>query len=136
MTHSFFRSGGIAAALFITAISAQAQSSQADDQTVKTLPKVSVAADETPPYTNKEVTSATKMEAPVRDIPQSIVVIGEDLLRERGVAKLSESLDTVAGIVRESVYGGNTATAGFTARGFRVAQLRDGMRLNIQGFGD
>ncbi len=136
MTHSSFRCTAITGSLLAVALSSHAQSPQPDGQPVKTLPRVTVVADEAPPYTKQEATGATKVEAPIRDIPQSIVVVGEDLLHERGVAKLSESLDTVAGIVRESVYGGNTATAGFTARGFRVAQLRDGMRLSIQGFGD
>jgi iron complex outermembrane receptor protein len=101
-----------------------------------TLPKIRVDAAEEPPYVKSEASTGTKTDAAIRDIPQAIVVVSRDLLEDRGVVKLNEALDTVAGIVRESVYGGNTATAGFVARGFRAAQLRDGMRLSIQGFGD
>src|SRR5688572_2612303 len=106
------------------------------DESPKTLSRIAVAAEEEPTYAEKDASAGTKTDAPIKDIPQSIVVVSQELLEDRGVAKLNEALDTVAGVVRESVYGGNTATAGFLARGFRAAQLRDGMRLNIQGFGD
>ncbi len=125
----------MAAAITLGLASAFA-SDATDEQTAKTLPKVVVSADRLAEYNEKVASTGTKTDAAIKDIPQAIVVVDEALLLERGVAKLNEALDTVAGVVRESVYGGNTATAGFIARGFRATQLRDGMRLSIQGFGD
>ncbi len=106
------------------------------EEAVKTLPRVVVSADRDPTYIEKSAPGATKIDAPIKDISQASVAVSQELLNDRGVVKLNEALDTVAGVTRESVYGGNTATAGFRARGFRAAQLRDGMRLSIQGFGD
>src|SRR5688500_3064079 len=76
-----------------------------------TLPKIRVDAEEAP-YVKGDASTGTKTDAAIRDIPQSIVVVSRELLEDRGVVKFNEALDTVAGIVRESVYGGNTATAG------------------------
>ncbi len=87
-------------------------------------------------YLARRSATGTKTDALVADIPQSIVVIPGDLLRDRGVAKVSEAVDTVAGVVRGGTYGGNTSSADFIARGFEALKLRDGMRLNAQGFGD
>ncbi len=108
----------------------------AESEPITTLPKIKVAAQEEVPYVTGHATSATKTDAAIKDIPQAIVVVSAEVLRDRGVAKLSEALDTVSGVIRESSYGGNNASAGFIARGFSAAQLRDGMRLSVQGFGD
>lgn len=109
-----------------------------------TLPAVRVTARHEQPtaatpvtgYVARRTTSGTKTDAAIRDIPQAIVVVTSDQLRDRGVAKVIEAADTVAGVVRESSYGGNPASATFIIRGFEALTLRDGLRLNPQGFGD
>lgn len=123
-------------AFLLVAVLWTASGAQAANEEPKTLPKIRVEAAGIVPYHAPVTTTGTKTDAPVKDIPQAIVVVTNDLLRDRAVTKLSEAIDTVAGIVRDSSYGGNTASAGFIARGFSALQLRDGLRLNIQGFGD
>jgi iron complex outermembrane recepter protein len=100
------------------------------------LPEMSVRARREMTYKSETASTATKLDVPLKDIPQSIQVVPQQLLRDRGVQRLNEVADTVSGVVRKSVYGGGNSGAVFTARGFSALTLRNGMRLNVQGFGD
>jgi catecholate siderophore receptor len=66
-------------------------------------------------------TSSTKYTEPLRDIPQTIQVIPQDVIETQGVATLSDALRNVPGITLQAGEGGgasNTAGDMFNMRGF------------------
>lgn len=73
--------------------------------TARTLDTVQVR-DERRPYRNLSVTGATKTDALIRDLPQSIQVLDAGLLRDAGVTDLRGALDLSATISRQSNLGG------------------------------
>ena len=67
------------------------------------------------------VTSSAKYTEPLRDIPQTIQVIPQDIIETQGVTTLSEALRNVPGITLQAGEGGgasNTAGDMFNMRGF------------------
>ncbi len=70
----------------------------------------------------------TKSDVPLIDIPQSIQVVPLVVLRDRGVTRVEQLVDTVSGVHAEPSYGANEATF-FNVRGFSTSSgLRDGFR--------
>ncbi len=86
------------------AASATAQANTSDTQ-AKTLDAVNVR-DERKPYRNLSVTGATKTDALIKDLPQSIQILDSGLLRDAGVTDLKGALDLSATISRQSNLGG------------------------------
>ena len=82
---------------------AQPQGQQSD--AAKTLDAVHVR-DERRPYRNLSVTGATKTDALIKDLPQSIQVLDAGLLRDAGVTDLNGALDLSATISKQSDFGG------------------------------
>ncbi|WP_428381562.1 TonB-dependent siderophore receptor [Nevskia ramosa] len=79
-------------------------------------------------YRVVEATTATKTDTPISDIPQSIQVVPLSLLKDRGVTRIDQIVDTVSGVHAEANYGGNASTF-FSVRGFTSSSgLRDGFR--------
>ncbi|MEH2180224.1 TonB-dependent siderophore receptor [Nostoc sp.] len=77
-------------------------------------------------YSVPNATTATRTDTPLRDIPQSIQVVPQQVLKDQQVIRLDEALRNVSG-----VQGGETAFAApsFTIRGFANAPvLRDGFK--------
>jgi iron complex outermembrane receptor protein len=68
------------------------------------------------PYRNLSVTGATKTDALVRDLPQSIHIISSDLLADAGAIDLASALDLSASINRQSNLGGMWDS--YSMRGF------------------
>lgn len=68
-------------------------------------------------YRSLSVTGATKTDALLKDLPQSVRVITPELLRDAGAVNLSGALDFASGIARQSDLGGlwdSYAMRGFT----------------------
>ena len=79
-------------------------------------------------YAVRDATTATKTDALIGEIPQSIQVVPHSLLQDRGVTRMDQLVDTVSGIHAEANYGGNASTF-FNVRGFSsYSGLRDGFR--------
>lgn len=79
------------------------------------------------PYFTPNATTGTRTDTPLKDIPQSIQVIPQQILRDQRVTRLEEALNNVSGFT----YGGNFAGIGaeLNLRGFSdVPVLRDGFR--------
>ena len=75
--------------------------------------------------------SALKMDVPVLDVPQSIVVISEDFMNDQNATTLDDLMRNVAGISPFSDY------QDFTARGFRQGEdevTYNGTRSNAVNF--
>lgn len=101
------------------------------------LPEVSVKSSrETPPtYNPPTASSATKIEAPLRDIPQTVNVVPQSLLRDQGVRSMQDVMKSVPGI---GLSHGDGQRDQVTIRGFTAIadQFIDGMRDDALYFRD
>ncbi len=79
-------------------------------------------------YSAQDASTGAKLDVPLKDIPASIQVVPQAVLRDRGVTKIEQLAETVSGVHAESSYGNNGATF-FNIRGFTASDtLRDGFR--------
>ncbi|GJD16847.1 ferrichrome-iron receptor [Rivularia sp. IAM M-261] len=79
-------------------------------------------------YRAPNATTATRTDTPIRDIPQSIQVVPQEVLRDRNVRTLTEAVETVSGVVAGDSIVGSSATSRFI-RGFEQAgNFRNGYR--------
>ena len=83
-------------------------------------------------YRAPSSSTATRTDTPLRDIPQSIQVVPQQVLRDQNVTRLDEALRNAPGVIQSST---STAPYGtFTIRGFNVSGfntsnfLRNGLR--------
>jgi catecholate siderophore receptor len=99
-----------------------------------TLPAVTVTGAAEPAY-NPVNTSAAKLDAPLRDIPQTVNVVPQALLRDQGVSSLNDVLKSVPGIGLSS---GDGQRDQVTIRGFTAIadQFIDGLRDDALYFRD
>jgi iron complex outermembrane receptor protein len=78
-------------------------------------------------YFIPNASTATRTETPLRDIPQSIQVIPEEVIEDQRAIRLNEVLRNVSGVTAGNTRANDTET--FTVRGFPDATiLRDGIR--------
>jgi iron complex outermembrane receptor protein len=78
-------------------------------------------------YSVPDASTATRTDTPLRDIPQSIQVVPEQVIEDQQVTELEEALRNVSGVT----FGGDVTSRGeeFNIRGFdNVPILRDGFR--------
>ncbi|MGD1904395.1 MAG: TonB-dependent siderophore receptor, partial [Leptolyngbyaceae cyanobacterium] len=81
-------------------------------------------------YVVPNATTATRTDTPLRDTPQSIQVIPQEVLQDQGVIRLNDAIRNASGGVTIDRSGGGQR---FLLRGFESPSiLRDGFRL---GFG-
>ncbi|MEB3219812.1 MAG: TonB-dependent receptor [Nostocales cyanobacterium 94392] len=73
--------------------------------------------------------TATKTDTPLRDIPQSIQVIPQQVLEDRNVRELREALETAGGVTSQGARGTSVFGENFQIRGFDVRDsiFRDGI---------
>jgi catecholate siderophore receptor len=109
-----------------------AQSDAADT----TLPTVTVTGTvEASPYNAVKSSSATKTDAPLRDIPQTVNVVPLALLRDQGARSMQDALKAVPGI---GLSTGDGQRDQVTIRGFSAIadQFVDGLRDDALYFRD
>ncbi|MGF1539913.1 MAG: TonB-dependent siderophore receptor, partial [Pleurocapsa sp.] len=81
-------------------------------------------------YKVDEATTATRTDAPLRDIPQSIQVIPRQILEEQNTQRIQDALQNVSGVTKQGNYGG-TEAGGFNLRGFtQEVTFRNSLRDN------
>ncbi|MEM6612989.1 MAG: TonB-dependent siderophore receptor [Cyanobacteria bacterium P01_C01_bin.72] len=83
-------------------------------------------------YKVDNASTATRTDTPIRDIPQSIQVVPQQVLEDRNVRTLTEALETVSGVASGSrPYGGAPITfriiRGFDQAGSGVVNYRNGL---------
>ncbi|WP_442939887.1 TonB-dependent siderophore receptor [Nostoc sp.] len=111
---------------------------QLEQPTNQTQPKQPSAPDDQPielvvtgeqdGYSVPDATTATKTDTPLRDIPQSIQVVPQQVLRDQQATRLDDALRNVPGVVSSSGPPGNSESSGFTVRGFDSGiTLRNGL---------
>lgn len=98
------------------------------------LPSVTVTGTAEAAY-NPSSTSAAKLDAPLRDIPQTVNVVPQALLRDQGVSSLNDVLKSVPGV---GMSHGDGQRDQVTIRGFTAIadQFIDGMRDDALYFRD
>ncbi|HEY9823871.1 MAG TPA: TonB-dependent siderophore receptor [Stenomitos sp.] len=86
-------------------------------------------ADDPSAYSVPNASTATKTDTPLRDIPQSIQVVPQQVIEDQGATQLKDIVRNVSGVVRADDFGGGGD--GFAIRGFQSPNiLRDGVRGN------
>ena len=85
-------------------------------------------------YNVPNATTATKTDTPLRDIPQSIQVVPREVLEDRNVRTLNESVETVSGVSNSGDLNGATG-GGRSIRGFASERnLRNGFSQGSASF--
>lgn len=100
------------------------------------LPEISVQGGrDAPDYNPPSASSATKIDAPLRDIPQTVNVVPQTLMRDQGVRSMEEALRNVPGI---GLSHGDGQRDQVTIRGFSAIadQFVDGLRDDALYFRD
>jgi len=104
----------------------QAQNTEA----VTTLPTVIVTADRDAGYTRSTASSATKIDTPLRELPVSLHVVTDDLIRDLAIVSPGELANLVPSVQKNSSGYGSSGNQDFTIRGFRTdgVNYRNGYR--------
>lgn len=97
----------------------QAVGKGAESET-QTLETVTVVGEAPNDYAANGATVGSRMELPLRDVPQSISVISEEIIEDLAPRQLDEIADYIAGVDREAVQG-NPYAISFYFRGFNTA---------------
>lgn len=103
--------------------------------TAQTLPGVTVRADSEQGYSPALSDSATKTSAPLRDIPQSVNVVPQQLLRDQAARSMEDALRNVPGVAMST---GDGQRDQVVIRGFTAIsdQFIDGIRDDALYFRD
>ncbi|SEA96396.1 TonB-dependent receptor [Acidovorax soli] len=116
------------------AFSGGAMAQQAPEPTLK---EVQIRSDRElePAYNPPTATSATKIEAPLRDIPQTVNVVPQSLLRDQAAQSMQDALKVVPGV---GLSHGDGQRDQVTIRGFSAIadQFVDGLRDDALYFRD
>ncbi|MFQ4146588.1 TonB-dependent siderophore receptor [Chlorogloeopsis sp. ULAP02] len=83
-------------------------------------------------YNVPNASTATRTDTPIRDIPQSIQVVPQQVLEDRNVRTVTEALETVSGVASGArIYGGAPITfkiiRGFDQAGSGTVNFRNGL---------
>jgi catecholate siderophore receptor len=99
--------------------------------------KVKAAAEKEPSYKADTSSTGLKFEAAIRDIPQSISVVKEELIKSQNAFNLRDALRNVSGLSIAAGEGGRTGDS-ITLRGFAANSdtFLDGVKENGQYFRD
>ncbi|AFY34758.1 TonB-dependent siderophore receptor [Calothrix sp. PCC 7507] len=83
-------------------------------------------------YRVPEASTATRTDTPLRDIPQSIQVIPQQVIRDQGITRITDATRNVSGTTLASGYG--NLIGDVRVRGFYSGILRDGFSTGALNF--
>lgn len=114
---SQFRLNPAAAAIMMAFAIPGAAFSQTTEQS---LPEVEVSStpQKTEGFRTDSTSAATRTETPLRDIPQYVNTVPQELIRSQGAKSLVDALRNVPGITYAAAEGGTQASQLFYMRGF------------------
>jgi catecholate siderophore receptor len=114
---------------------AAAADGAADQKTEASLPEVKVQGNKDAGYSTMFSTSATKSNAPLRDVPQTVNIVPQQLIRDQGARSMQDVLRNVPGVGMSS---GDGQRDQVTIRGFTAIadQFIDGIRDDALYFRD
>lgn len=101
-------------------------SSIASTPTIETELEITVIGRTKKGYRGSNTATATKTDTPLRDIPQSIQIIPQQVIKDRGATNIREAVQNVSGVTLSNS-SGNRAEQ-FTVRGFDTPQFENGFR--------
>ena len=81
-------------------------------------------------YAAKETTTGIKTDTPLREVPQSVSVIGAEQIRDQGAQSVQDALRYVPGVVADA-YGNDSRNDGSFIRGTDPSEFLDGLRHNF-----
>ncbi|MEO0537512.1 MAG: TonB-dependent siderophore receptor [Cyanobacteria bacterium P01_A01_bin.123] len=115
--------GSDVAGLTLSVVPGVAQAGEADDAI-----QIVVTGEVDEGYNPRSASTATRTDTPLRDIPQSIQVVPQQVIEDRNATTLIEAVETVSGILSRGSFFGAPAQA-FTIRGFEQrGNFRNGFR--------
>lgn len=92
-----------------------------------TLPEVLIKQIKESSYGREEATSATRIPAPIQDVPRSISVVTRNVIEDQKAYRIDEAIRNVSGTFMSSTFGGRAGE--FMIRGFRSEQIfKNGFR--------
>ncbi|MCG6138595.1 MAG: TonB-dependent siderophore receptor [Nostoc sp. LLA-1] len=111
----------------------QEESSAQQDEPIELV----VTAEQQDGYRVPNASTATRTDTPLRDIPQSIQIVPQEILRDQNITRLEDALRNVSGVTQAFSAPGTLSS--FTIRGFAVNEgsgsnfLRDGLPDPVAG---
>ncbi len=126
--------GSDAAGLALSVVPGVAQASE-EGETIQLV----VTGEEDEGYNPSSASTATRTDTPLRDIPQSIQAVPQQVIEDRNVSNLTEAVETVSGVVDGGGFYG-APSGGRILRGFisgfngDTSSFRNGFR--DAGYGD
>ncbi len=79
-------------------------------------------------YSASDASTATKTDTPLRDIPQSIQVIPQQVIKDQQITRISDAVRNASGVTPQGSYAGNTDN--YVIRGFATTNnLRNGFSV-------
>ncbi|PPC93609.1 MAG: hypothetical protein CTY33_07330 [Methylotenera sp.] len=104
------------------------QKVEVSDAETEAMPEVSVQQKRIQQATpNDTVTTGTKTDTPIRDVPASISVVTSEMLEEQGVRDMNQAMIANAPGVQPQLGGGYGFGDSFNSRGLSLSFLRDTM---------
>ncbi|HSI90728.1 MAG TPA: TonB-dependent receptor, partial [Adhaeribacter sp.] len=100
-----------------------------------TLNEVEITANRSGEFIQPIGSTATKMEAPIKSVPQSVQIISRRALDQMQVIRLDDAMRNVSGVTMETGFGGRTDI--FQIRGFRTSTesiFKNGFRNSVRTF--
>lgn len=86
-----------------------------------TLPEVLIKQIKESSYGREEATSATRIPAPIQDVPRSIRVVTRNVIEDQKAFRIDEAVRNVSGTFMSSTQGGRAGE--FMIRGFRSEKI-------------
>ncbi|BAU40258.1 TonB-dependent siderophore receptor [Leptolyngbya sp. O-77] len=105
----------------------------ADAVTEEDAIQVVVTGEQDEGYNPSSASTATRTDTPLRDIPQSIQVVPQQVLQDQQVTRLSEALRNVPGVARGGITPRFTFVEDALIRGFDANYLVNGLN-SLTGF--
>ncbi|HBB30628.1 MAG TPA: TonB-dependent siderophore receptor [Cyanobacteria bacterium UBA8803] len=112
------------------------QEPQGEEEIEQELPEeeeieIVVTGEQEDGYQTPDATTATRTDTPLRDIPQSIQVVPEQVLDDQQVVQLQDALRNVSGVTQGNTFG--SGGDAFIIRGFpQFTILRNGFRESVE----
>ena len=129
--------GSDAAGLILSVVPGVAQAGEADDAI-----QIVVTGEEDEGYNPSSASTATRTDTPLRDIPQSIQVVPQQLIEDRQAETLTDALENVSGVIafsspastrNEVVIRGFEGFSRFLVNGIPVGEVdAEGIFINIE----
>ncbi|MUL39558.1 TonB-dependent siderophore receptor [Gloeocapsopsis dulcis] len=112
------------------------ESSEQEDELIEL---VVTAEQQDTGYRVPNVSTATRTDTPLRDIPQSIQVVPQQVIKDQQAVRLEDALRNATGTTSATNSAGSTRSE-FNIRGFRISEfsgnfLRNGLRDNFASSG-